>query len=525
MKKSLILLMGIMMMLCGCGEKSSSSVVVKEFVGHNVEELYEWCGTIGDEYSCEIAFEDNDEYEKDIVFEQSIKAGKKLNQDIFFKVSNGQPQEIAVPYVTEELTQSDIELWKEAAGVKDLTYIYEQNDTIAKNHVIRIEPDVHVTKETPIKVYISSGPAEKEEPEEPEDTTIEIVFGDYIGITVEEFEKKAKALGLRPNHQSSRDKYDPDVKFGNIAWHGSGIYEKDEVFNYGVCINEIVVKPGEYIGKTESEFIKIAKNLNLTPTHLSNRDAYSAKVDKGDIVTHGNGTYVENEAFNYGLSYGPAIVRQGYEGSSEEVFLDYLEMLTLKDDRKTSYSDTVSAGRIISYNYGKYSTGDYVTYYVSLGKKQNTINVPDFSGKNENDLLNFLSNNGILVGKRTEQESLIPKGKIVSNDQGKKKAGDKVSYCVSSGPAAKETAIIEAFDTVYDAVTHEGDYEHAAWDMHRYLFGRGFMDYDIVPVVYLGGEPGVLLSITIDGEPLGDYPVNVPIDAYIVCRITSDVSE
>ena len=526
MKKTLILLMGILMMLCGCGEKgSSSSVVVKEFVGHNVEELYEWCGTIGEEYSCEISFEDNSEYEKDIVFEQSVKAGKKLKEDIFFKVSNGQPQEIAVPYITPELTQSDIEVWKEASGIKNLTFVYEANDEVAKNHVIRMEPDIHVTKDTPITVYISSGPAEPEKPEEPEETTIEITFGDYIGITVEEFEKKAKELGLKPNHQTSRDKYDPDVKFGNIAWHGSGIYEKDEVFNYGVCINEIVVKPGEYVGKTEKEFIKIAKDLHLTPTHLSNRDAYSAKVEKGDVVTHGNGTYVENEAFNYGLSYGPAVVRQGYEGSSEDVFVDYLDMLTLKPTRMTGHSDTVPAGKIISYNYGKYSTGDYVGYIVSLGKKQSTVNVPDFSGRDENELLKFLSNNGILVGKRTEQESLIPKGKIVSNDTGKKKAGDKVSYCVSSGPATKETASIEAFDTVYDHVTHQGDYEHAAYDMHRYLFGRGFMNYDIVPVVYLGGNPGVLLSITIDGEPLGDYPVNVPLDAYIVCRITSDYSD
>ena len=59
--------------------------------------------------------------------------------------------------------------------------------------------------------------------------------------------------------------------------------------------------------------------------------------------------------------------------------------------------------------------------------------------------------------------------------------------------------------------------------MHRYLFGRGFMNYEIIPVVYGDIEPGVLLSITIDGEELGDYPVNVPIDAYVECRITSSL--
>ena len=60
-------------------------------------------------------------------------------------------------------------------------------------------------------------------------------------------------------------------------------------------------------------------------------------------------------SFKYGLSIGPAIVRQGYEGGRESAFNEYLESLTLKGDRKTTYSDTVTAGRIVSYNYGKYS--------------------------------------------------------------------------------------------------------------------------------------------------------------------------
>ena len=105
------------------------------------------------------------------------------------------------------------------------------------------------------------------------------------------------------------------------------------------------------------------------------------------------------------------------------------------------------------------------------------------------------------------------------------KAGDKASYTVSSGPAVQETAIIEAFNTVRDSVSHEGDYEHAEYDMKRYLFGRGFMDYDVVPVVYGDMEPGVLLSISIDGTELGDYPVNASLTSYIYCRISASIEE
>lgn len=515
--KKLLLLLIVIMSLTACAQ-ATIEIPIEDFIGHNVQEVYDWCAKLDEGYSCEIVYQENDQYDKDVVYDQSVKPGEKLkSEDIHFYVSNGITSEIAVPFITEELSKSDIDAWKEVTGLQHLEYAYETSDTVKKNHVIRIEPVNHIKKDTPVTVFLSSGP------ETPSNEPFDIAYGDYIGLTVAEFEKKAKELGLNPHHQESRDRYNPDIKFGNIAWHGSGTYERGEDFNYGVCINSIVVNPGEYVGKSEDDFIKIAKKMKLNPTHIASRDSFSASIDRGYIVTHGNGVYVEGEDFNYGLSYGPAIVQSGYEGASEDAFLDYLSKLTLKGDRNTRYSDSVKAGRIIAYNTGRYSSGDLVTYYVSLGKEEVYVDVPDFSGSNEEDLLNFFANNGILVGSRSEQSSLIPKGKIVKNDHGKIKAGSAASYTVSTGPAQRETAIIEAFSTIYDEVTFKGDYERAEWTMHRYLFGRGFMNYEIIPVVYGDIEPGVLLSITIDGEELGDYPVNVPIDAYVECRITSSL--
>ena len=516
MKKSLILLIITLMLAACAGNKES--VIVEEFIGHNVQDVYAWCGKLDDNHECEISYAENDEYEKDIVYDQSIKAGGKFKDGtINFYVSNGITSEITMPHIAPEVTKSDIEVWKDAVGLITLNFVYEPNDEIEKNHVIRLEPVAHVKKDTPVTCYLSSGPSE------PEKTSFEIVFGDYIGITPEEFEQKAKELGLNPNHQTSRDKYDSGVKIGNIVWHGSGVYEKGEVFNYGVCINAIVVNPGQFVGLSESDFIKAAKKLNLNPVHVNGRDSYSAKVDKGNVVTHGNGVYVEGEDFKYGISYGPIYVEQGYENRSESTFLDYLDQLTLKGNKKTAYNDRVAAGRVISYNYGKYSTGDYVTYYVSLGPADVYVDVPDFSGRSEAELLRFYSKNGILVGSRTEQSSLIPKGSVVSNDHGRMKAGDVADYVISTGPAKREEYIIESFSTVYDEVTAVGDYERAAWTMHRYLFGRGFTNYEIIPVAYKDYEPGILLSITIDGDKLGDYPVSVPYDTYIECRISNQL--
>ena len=212
---------------------TSYKVIVEEFVGKNVQDVYTWCGQLDDEHSCEVVYEKAEGYEKDIVFEQSVKAGSKLKDNITFKVSSGSKSEVIVPFITPEVMMPDIEVWKEAVGVQNVNFVYEVSDTVEKNHVIRMEPNAHIYKDTPVTVYVSSGPAPVD------DSPIEIKFGDYIGLTVEEFESKAKALGLSPNHNESRDRYDPDVKFGNISWHGSGVYEKNETFNYGVCINAI----------------------------------------------------------------------------------------------------------------------------------------------------------------------------------------------------------------------------------------------------------------------------------------------
>ena len=62
------------MSLSACASDS-----VPDFVGKNVSEVYKWCSEIDTKYACEVSYAEGNGAEKDIVIEQSIQAGGRLN--------------------------------------------------------------------------------------------------------------------------------------------------------------------------------------------------------------------------------------------------------------------------------------------------------------------------------------------------------------------------------------------------------------------------------------------------------------
>lgn len=221
-------------------------------------------------------------------------------------------------------------------------------------------------------------------------TTSEIVVkaGQYIGKTEDEFKTIAASLNLKPNHKTTLDSYSSTVAKGSIVWHGSGTYEKDEAFNYGLSLGTkeggnsnqtIQISQGQLVGKTEAEFISAANALGLTPTHVEGRDAYSSTIAKGSIVTHGYGSYVKDEAFNYGLSLGPQsqaekVTVDDKSGSTEAAFKSYIEGLGLKlGVRSEEYSSSIAQGLIISNDTGSFTKGSSINYKVSIGQQPEAV--------------------------------------------------------------------------------------------------------------------------------------------------------
>ena len=297
---------------------------------------------------------------------------------------------------------------------------------------------------------------------------IVIKSGTYVGDSEEDFRSTAENLGLKPNHNSDKDAYSDTVAKGRIVWHGSGTYVKNETFNYGLSLgkkdssggdsDEIYVSKNQYVGKTESEFKQIASDLGLKAVHLSDRDAYSDTVAKGNIVTHGYGSYEKNEDFNYGLSLGKkssssdeVYVEYGkYIGKTESEFKQIASDLNLIAKHKSShdaYSDTVAKGNIVWHGSGTYKCNDEsdpFNYGLSLGKKDSSgggsdeiyVSKNQYVGKTESEFKQIASDLGLKavhLSDRDAYSDTVAKGSIVTHGYGTYEKNENFNYGLSLG--------------------------------------------------------------------------------------------
>ncbi len=432
--------------------ESRKKVVVPDFLGKNQKEVLDWCGQLESKYSCEIIREESKTVNQDIVFQQSLNAGSVLTDKITIRVSSELIKPVMLPQLYNA-KKEDIEKWKKENGIVSVKYMEENSDTVDKGLVIRMEPTDSIYKDTEVTVYISSGKENKSD-------VIEVKSGEYVNLTVEQFEKQARELGLVANHLSSKDRKDDSVVKGNIVWHGSGTYAPGETINYGVCTEKsgsssIKVSAGEYVGMTEDDFKRTAEDLGLSPNHKSEKDAYSDTVEKGCIVWHGSGTYVANETFNYGLSKGKKdgsssadaieVKMNAYVGKSESEFKEIAEDLGLKPlhvSDRDDYSNTIAKGKILTHGYGTYEKGEDFKYGLSLGKKDGSdpdeieIESGTYVGKAESEFKTIAKDLGLSPNHKSEKDAYsdtVAKGSIVWHGSGIYEPGETFNYGLSKG--------------------------------------------------------------------------------------------
>ena len=172
---------------------------------------------------------------------------------------------------------------------------------------------------------------------------------------------------------------------------------------------------------------------------------YSDTVSEGNIISQSPsaGSQVEKgTSVSYVVSRGKEntdvyIGNAMKDGSSESAVTSYLTGKGLKVSRSEEYSDTVSAGDVISYNPGNGSTvpaGSTVNIIVSKGPKPvETVAIPGVMGLTEAEAKQKLSSAGFGASVNTAYSSASEKGKVIAQDTGSAKPGSLVNITVSLG--------------------------------------------------------------------------------------------
>ena len=472
MKKSVnvVLIILLVCLLGGLGFFSYKLIVqnkkiyVPDFTDKTYQEVSTWCKSL-ENNPCSFDNDFSDTVEEGKLIYQSISPDAELGDSIKFIFSLGPKIEIVVPTVNEITTKQTIEKWIIDNNITNqIDYIEENNETVDKGNVIRIEPLVISDVSQKIKVYISSGESNTKDDKNSESNSIEVVSGKYINLMEKDFIAKAKELKLSPNHKESKDAYSNTVTKGNIVWHGSGSYIVDETINYGLSLGKkndestIIINKGDYVGKTLEEFKKKVESLGLKAEHSENySDSYSDTIAKGSIDWHGSGEYEKNEVIHYTLSLGKksessdtneiTITSGQFVGKSLDDFKKAVEALGLKaehsESNPDSYSNTILKGYVDWHGKGIYEKGEVIHYTLSLGKKDGSsseeINITrgQYVGKTLEDFKKTVEALG-LKAEHSENYSddysdTIAKGSIDWHGSGEYVAGEVIHYTLSLG--------------------------------------------------------------------------------------------
>ena len=460
---ALLLVIPILIYLGISYYQDNKKIEIPDFTNKDYKEVIDWCSTLNSKYACEFKYTSSKDINQNRIINYKIDERDKLNI-ITFTVCDEKIEPIELPNLNNKLIKEDIRYWAHDNNIENITYIEQENDNYDYLEVIRIEPENNIYKDSEVTVYINKGNSgqKKEEDDKKEDSEDIIVkANDYIGLSVNDFESKVKALGLKPNHNTDRDASSSKVNKGNIVWHGSGTYYEGEIINYGICtgnVDTILISAETYVGLSESEFKSKAEDLGLKANHNVDRDAYSDSISKGKIVWHGSGEYEKGETFNYGLSLGKKdgsssdddslyVNKDKYVGKTESEFKSIAESLGLKPTHLTdrdANSDTIAKGSIVTHGYGQYEKNEAFNYGLSLGKKDGSssdddslyINKDKYVGKTESEFISIAESLGLKpthLSDRDAYSDTIAKGSIVTHGYGQYEKNEAFNYGLSLG--------------------------------------------------------------------------------------------
>lgn len=217
-----------------------------------------------------IDYEFKDDIKRDEEFEQNKSGNMKRSDELKLKFSLGKEEDLE-PVKLKDLTEMeafDATLWLKRNGIK-YDVIYEYNDDIKKDHVIKTDPKAGTVikqDEMKVKIYISKGK--------------KIKAPDFTKMSLEEIEEWANQNHIKINYSSE---YSSSVKAGKVI---RASVQKGDSVDEGTTIHIITSKgPLKMISYGDNDVDKIRTFASEYGLQFVLNEEFNDNIEKGKIIS------------------------------------------------------------------------------------------------------------------------------------------------------------------------------------------------------------------------------------------------
>jgi len=208
----------------------------------------------------------------------------------------------------------------------------------------------------------------------------------------------------------------------------------------------------DVVGLSEKMADKKLSDNNLQMQVKSSE--YSDTVEKGNVISQdpkADEVVSKYSKVSVVISLGSDtvdITKLGIAGKTKEAAEALLKENGFSVESKEENSDTIEKGKVISYSPTKPKNGDRITLIVSSGKKVTKVIVPNIINMSEADAKALLESNGLVLGKKAEQNSQSIAAGIIAGQSiaagSSVDSGTSIDYAVSTGVAGSSESQSES---------------------------------------------------------------------------------
>lgn len=340
------------------GPNYDKLVVIPNMVGWHIDDALK---TIEENYlnNVQIEYSVNEEIDKDVVFEQSIRGQMRRNDKLTLKISLGSRESLVPVNMIDLKNQKlfDATLWLKRNGIP-YTLKYEFSNTINRNYIIgqsMLKGNIVDPNEDNVVLIISKGN--------------EIVVPDLQNMTIDEVTKWVIENKLKIEYE---DRYDANVPFGNLI---EANYKIGDIIEEETIIKIVTSKGQLKMPKFTSinEFRQWASKYNIKTEEIYE---FSNNVKKGNIIkfSHEENVIISpTETVTVYISNGKPIIIPNFVGKSKDQIRNTCNSLGLTCT--FSYSGYSQTAKDIAVGQNKKAgseviSGTYVNISLSQGPAQ-----------------------------------------------------------------------------------------------------------------------------------------------------------